>query len=346
MSTIKDVAKLAGVAPSTVSRVIADSPKISKRTKERVKEIMDELGYYPNVHARNLVNKETNVIGVIMPSASYAPFQNPFFPEVLRGITAQANKDKYGLYLSTGQTEEGIMEEVKEMVYSRRVDGIILLYSTTSDPVIPFLLREKFPFVVIGRPPEDYKDVVSYVNNDNVKAAKMLTEYVLLLKHERIGFIGGRKDAYVTLDHKHGYEQALETAGIEVNPMYFVYHDEVFEGGEQAVIELMAQATPPTALVVADDLMALGVLRMLTSMGYRVPEDISVVSFNNVLMSELSAPPLTTMDIFIYELGFQAATLVRKQIAAPPLAAQARIVGHKLVRRSSTSRRIIKESTP
>ncbi|MFS0785606.1 LacI family DNA-binding transcriptional regulator [Shouchella sp. 1P09AA] len=340
MSTIKDVAKLAGVAPSTVSRVIADSPKISRKTKERVREVMDELGYYPNVHARNLVNKATNVIGIIMPSASYAPFQNPFFPEVLRGITAQANEDKYGLYFSTGQTEEDILEEVKEMVHSRRVDGIILLYSTTNDPIIPFLLKEKCPFVVIGRPSEQYEHVVSYVNNDNVKAARTITEYVLLLRHERIGFIGGRKDAYVTLDHKEGFEQALQAAGIEINPTYIVYHDEIFDGGEQAVIELMAQKTPPTAVVVADDLMALGVLRMLTSMGYRVPEDISVVSFNNVLMSELSAPPLTTMDIYIYELGFQAASLVREQIASPLMEAQARIVGHKLVRRSSTSRRI------
>ncbi|GAF15463.1 LOW QUALITY PROTEIN: maltose operon transcriptional repressor MalR, LacI family [Bacillus sp. JCM 19045] len=333
--TIKDVAKLAGVAPSTVSRVIADSPKISAKTKARVKAVMAELGYHPNVHARNLVNKQTNVIGVIMPSVSYAPFQNPFFPEVLRGITAQANEDKYGLYLSTGQLESDIIEEVKEMVHSRRVDGMILLYSTTADPVIPFLLEENFPFVVIADRQSNSKGL-SHMNNDNVKAAKMLTEYLLLLKHQRIGFIGGRKDAYVTLDHREGYCEALTSAGLEINEGDLVYHDEVFEGGEQAVIELMAQVTPPTAIIVADDLMALGVLRMLSSMGYQVPKDISVVSFNNVLMSELASPPLTTMDIQIYELGFKSAELLRKRIANPDLPMQAVKVGHRLVRRETS----------
>lgn len=335
-NTIKDVAKKAGVAPSTVSRVIADSPKISAKTKMRVRAVMEEIGYYPNVHARNLVNKRTNVVGVIMPSASYAPFHNPFFPEVLRGITAQANEGKYGLYLSTGQTESDILEEVKEMVHSRRVDGIILLYSTKADTVIPFLLEENFPFVVVGRPPELLEDTVSYVNNDNIKAAKMVTEYLLLLKHEKIGFIGGREDAYVTLDHKEGYYQALSEAGVSVNEQYLVYHDEVFEGGEQAVIELMAKQDPPSAIIVADDLMALGVLRMLQSMSYDVPKDVSVISFNNVLMSELANPPLTTLDIHIYELGFQAAELLREHIQTPDLPAAARVVGHKLVRRSTT----------
>ncbi|GAF18128.1 LOW QUALITY PROTEIN: maltose operon transcriptional repressor MalR, LacI family [Bacillus sp. JCM 19046] len=332
--TIKDVAKLAGVAPSTVSRVIADSPKISAKTKARVKAVMAELGYHPNVHARNLVNKQTNVIGVIMPSVSYAPFQNPFFPEVLRGITAQANEDKYGLYLSTGQLESDIIEEVKEMVHSRRVDGMILLYSTTADPVIPFLLEEIFRLLL--QTARATRRGVSYVNNDNVKAAKMLTEYLLLLKHQRIGFIGGRKDAYVTLDHREGYCEALTSAGLEINEGDLVYHDEVFEGGEQAVIELMAQVTPPTAIIVADDLMALGVLRMLSSMGYQVPKDISVVSFNNVLMSELASPPLTTMDIQIYELGFKSAELLRKRIANPDLPMQAVKVGHRLVRRETS----------
>jgi DNA-binding LacI/PurR family transcriptional regulator len=334
--TIKDVAKRANVAPSTVSRVIANNPNISMRTKEKVRSVMEELGYYPNVNARNLVNNRTNVIGVIMPSASYAPFQNPFFPEVLRGITAEANEKRYGLYLSTSQTEEAILDEVKDMVHSRRVDGLILLYSTIDDPVIDFLLEKSFPFVIVGQPAAQLRESVSFVNNDNVKAAKMMTEYLLLLKHKRIAFIGGRSDAFVTIDRKSGYCEALEAAGIELDESLMVYHDEIFEGGEKAVIELMSRKTPPSAMIVTDDLMALGVLRMLFSMNISVPDDMSVVSFNNVLMSKLSTPPLTTLDIRIFELGYKAAQMVRQRILDPETPPKGLIVDHHLIRRATS----------
>ena len=335
--TIKDVAKKANVAPSTVSRVIANNPKISAKTKAKVQAVMEELGYYPNVNARNLVNNRTNVVGIIMPSVSYAPFQNPFFPEVLRGITAQANEKKYGLYLSTAQTDKGILEEVIEMYYTRRVDGMILLYSTVSDPIIEFLLDKAFPFVVVGQPPEALSGQVSYVNNDNVKAAKMVTEYLLLLKHERIAFVGGREEAYVTLDRKKGYIEALEEAGMTPDDSYIVHHDEIFEGGEQAVIELMSRKHPPTAMIVMDDLMALGVLRMLFNMNISVPNEVSIVSFNNVLMAELATPPLTTLDIHIHELGYRAAELLQKRIADPEAPAEKRIISHKLIRRETSA---------
>ena len=334
--TIKDVAKKANVAPSTVSRVIANNSTISTKTKEKVRAVMEELGYYPNVNARNLVNNHTNVIGVIMPSATYAPFHNPFFPEVLRGITTQANEQRYGLYLSTSQTDLDILEEVKEMVYSRRVDGIILLYSTIADPVIDFLLDKSFPFVVVGQPPEQLKEKVFFVNNDNVKAAKMVTEYLLLLKHKRIAFVGGRRDAFVTIDRKNGYIEALETSAIQIDESLMVYHDEIFEGGEKAVIELMSQKNPPSAMIVTDDLMALGVLRMLFSMNVSVPDNMSVVSFNNVLMSKLSTPPLTTLDIHIHELGYKAAQMLRQCILDPKASPTSHIVDHHLIRRATS----------
>ncbi|KGA97360.1 LacI family transcription regulator [Alkalihalobacillus alcalophilus ATCC 27647 = CGMCC 1.3604] len=303
--TIKDVAKRANVAPSTVSRVIADSPRISQQTKEKVREAMAELGYHPNYNARSLVNQSTKTLGVIIPSSAKIAFQNPFFPEVLRGITAKAYLEKYGLYLSTGQTDQEILEEVKQMVYSRRVDGIILLYSKVNDLVLPFLTEQNFPFVLIGRPHGIEDEAIYYVNNDNVRAAKTVTEYLLLLGHERIGFIGGNLDQVVTLDHKLGYQKALENANIPLRDEYIVYYDEVLEGGQEAVIEFMSLEERPTALVVADDLMALGVLRMLDEMEVSVPDEMSLVSFNNVMLSELSSPPLTTVDINIYELGFQ-----------------------------------------
>ncbi|BAB06642.1 LacI family DNA-binding transcriptional regulator [Halalkalibacterium halodurans] len=340
--TIKDVAKLAKVAPSTVSRVIANNPRISQRTKERVREAMEQLGYYPNYNARSLVNQSTKTLGIIIPSSARIAFQNPFFPEVIRGITTKAYVEKYGLYLSTGQTEEELLAEVKEMVQSRRVDGILLLYAKQDDKVMPYLIEENFPFVLVGRPYDDQlKELVSFVNNDNVKAAKMVTEYILLLGHRKIGFIGGNLEYTVTIDHKEGYRRALANAGIPFREEYVVYYDEVEEGGQEAVIELMSLEEPPTALIVADDLMALGVLRMLDEMDVSVPEEMSIISFNNAMISELSSPPLTTVDIHIFDLGFQATECLIEKMKDPERPPAQIIIPHKLIKRQ-TCRRLLK----
>ncbi|MFC0558844.1 LacI family DNA-binding transcriptional regulator [Halalkalibacter alkalisediminis] len=333
--TIKDVAKRANVAPSTVSRVIANSSRISEKTKERVREAMKELGYHPNFNARSLANKSTKTLGIVMPNSAKIAFQNPFFPEVIRGISMKAYQEGYGLYLSTGQTEEEILEEVEQMVYGGRVDGILLLYSRVNDKVMPFLIEQNFPFVLIGRPYNIDEDQVTYVNNDNFKAAKTVTEYLMLLGHERIGFIGGNLNFVVTIDHMKGYEQALSNANIPLRKDYIVHHEELQEGGQDAVIELMSIEQRPTALIVADDIMTFGVLKMLADMNVKVPGDMSIVSFNNVMISELSSPTMTTVDIHIYELGFEATKCLIGKINEPNFSVKKVIVPHKLVKRES-----------
>ncbi|MDQ0254623.1 DNA-binding LacI/PurR family transcriptional regulator [Evansella vedderi] len=333
--TIKDVARRANVAPSTVSRVISNSSRISEKTKERVREAMKELGYHPNLNARSLANKSTKTIGVIMPNSAKVAFQNPFFPEVIRGITTKAYQEGYGLYLSTGQTEDEILEEVKQMVYGGRVDGILLLYSRVNDKVMPFLLEHGFPFVLIGRPYNIDESKVTFVNNDNYKAAKTVTDYLVLLGHKRIGFIGGNLDYVVTVDHMKGYEQALQNANIELREDYIVHHAEVKEGGQDAVIELMSIDQRPTALVVADDIMTFGVIRMLEDMEVHVPDDMSIVSFNNVMISELSSPPMTTVDIHIYDLGLQATHCLINKINDPDIEEKKVIIPHRLIKRQT-----------
>ncbi|PRO64855.1 LacI family DNA-binding transcriptional regulator [Alkalicoccus urumqiensis] len=342
--TIKDVAKEADVAPSTVSRVISDSPRISERTKEKVREAMARLGYHPNFNARSLANQSTKTIGVIMPNSANKTFQNPFFPEVIRGISTKAHQLEYGLYLSTGQSDDEIYEEVQHMVQGKRVDGIILLYSKVDDRVMKYLHEQDFPFTVIGRPYDDSLSNVTFVNNDNLKAAKTVTEYLLLLGHKRIAFIGGNLEHVVTIDHMEGYHQALKNAGIDPCDDYIVFHDELQEGGQEAVIDLMSLAERPSALIVADDIMTFGVMRMLSEMEVHVPDDISIISFNNVMISELSAPPMTTVDINIYSLGYEAANLLIDKILHPDVPAKKVLIPHKMIKRQ-TCRRVAAERT-
>lgn len=332
--TIKDVAKLANVAPSTVSRVIANSPRISEKTKERVREVMDQLGYHPNFIARSLASQSTRAIGLVMPSSTDVVFQNPFFPTVLTGLSEGAHSRQYALHMTTGKTEHEIFDGVVAMVQGGRVDGVILLYSKVEDKVIAYLRERDFPFVVIGKPFKDDENI-SYVDNDNFKAGKEVTEYLIQLGHERIGFIGGNLDLVVTVERLLGYEKALRNSGISYEDEYIVNDEFLRESGQDAVKELLSLKKPPTAMVVADDLMALGVLNKLDEMGVAVPGDISVVSFNNVLIAEMARPPLTSVDINIFDLGFQAAKSLIQKIENPDEPIRRVIVPFKIITRHS-----------
>jgi DNA-binding LacI/PurR family transcriptional regulator len=332
--TIKDVAKLAEVAPSTVSRVIANSPRISEKTKKKVKEAMDYLGYHPNFNARSLANRSTQAIGLVMPSSADKAFQNPFFPEVIRGISTMAHEKEYALYMSTGNTEDEIFEGVIRMVQGRRVDGIVMLYSRVDDRIMNYLQEQDFPFTVIGKPFKK-AEKITYIDNNNYKAAKEMTEYLIALGHERIGFVGGNLNLVVTIDRLQGYEKAVRNAGLPYRDDYIVHEEFLKEGGQEAVKELLALEKPPSALLVMDDLMSFGVLSTLNELGISVPADISLLSFNNVLLSELSSPSLTSVDINIFQLGYEGAKGLLECIQFPENPAKRVDVPYKLVVRQS-----------
>ncbi len=336
--TIKDVARLADVAPSTVSRVIANNPRISEKTKKKVREAMTELGYHPNFIARSLANQSTQVLGLVMPGSTSTFSQNPFFPTVLRGLSEGAHKEQYALQMSTGQTEAEIYEGIVQMVQGGRVDGIVLLYSRVEDRVMNYLRERDFPFVMIGKPYK-YAEEITHVDNDNFRATKEVTEHLLNLGHTCIGFIGGDLNLVVTVERLLGYEKALGEAGLELHDDYIIHEEFLREGGREAINELMQLDEPPTALVVADDLMALGVLNTLDEMGITVPDDISIVSFNNVLLAEMSRPPLTSVDINIFKLGNEAAKNLIQKIKDPLEPVKRIIVPHCIVERQSCTRK-------
>lgn len=336
MVTIKDVAKLSGVSPSTVSRVIANNPRISEDTKKKVRKAMKELGYHPNVNARNLVAKSTKAIGVIMPSSANVALQNPFFPEILRGIGSVIHEAEYSMYLSTGETEKEILSEVQRMVYGSYVDGVILLYSRINDKVTNFLREQGFPFVIVGKP-QEHDTEITHVDNDNVRAGKEITQHLIDMGHERIGFIGGSNDLLVTRDRESGYVAALEKAGIQEFEGYKIHTEFLKSGGREAVEHLMSLSTQPSGLVVSDDLISLGILSMLESYGLRVPQDISLVSFNNVYLSEITRPALTTVDIQIYTLGAQSAKALIEKTLNKNEPAKRIIIPYNIVYRDSVS---------
>src|SRR5690606_26959483 len=165
-----------------------------------------------------------------------------------------------------------------------------------NDKVTNFLREQDFPFVIVGKP-YDFETEITHVDNDNFRAGKEITEYLISQGHKQIGFIDGSRDLFVTRDRENGYLAALQEAGIEDRDSFMIHTEFLKSGGREAVEHLMSLDTPPTGLVVSDDLISLGMLSMLEEYGVRVPQDVSLVSFNNVYLSEITRPALTTVDI-------------------------------------------------
>lgn len=332
--TIKDVAEKANVAPSTVSRVIADHPRISEKTKKKVRKIMEELGYYPNFNARSLANQSTKSIGLVMPNSTNKSFQDPFFPEVIRGISSFAHGKDYSICLTTGENEEEQFQDVVKMVQGKRVDGIILLYSRKDDAIVNYLMQMNFPFVIIGRPAENVEKI-TYIDNNNYQAARELTEYLITSGHKQIAFLGGSERLLVMQDRVAGFCDGMKLADLEVSEQWIKHVEFELTGGKEAAHEIMATDCTPTAIFVTGDLLALGLLSALGEMGIQVPTDVAVVSFNNLMISEISSPPLTTVDVNIHQLGYEAAKCIIGKIEGDSEGAKSIIVPTKIIERQT-----------
>ncbi len=333
--TIKDVARMAGVDPSTVSRVIADNPRISVQTKEKVLKVMQELDFYPNAIARSLASRSTKTIGVIMPHSTDQVFVNPFFTEVMRGIGASALKRGYNILFSTGNSSEEEYKATSSLVNEKRVDGLILLTSRIGDKTIDSLVKKRFPFVVVGKP-SDNADV-NWVDNDNLEACYHATEHLIKLGHERIGFIGG-EFSYVFMGERFkGYKKALDAYGIKFDKELLSLGEFVEDGGYNAAEKLMEQKSRPTAVVVADDLMAIGAMKAVKAHGLAIPGEVSIIGFNDTPLASYMDPPLSSMEIFVYDLGYNASEILISQLQDNGGHKKHIIIPTRLIVRNSTA---------
>ncbi|WP_308636760.1 LacI family DNA-binding transcriptional regulator [Paenibacillus silvisoli] len=332
--TIKDIAKIAGVSPSTVSRVVSNHPRISQETSRKVKAIMDQLGYHPNMMAKSLVSKTTQTIGIVLPRPAEELFLNFFFGELIRGIVTQATRAGYDMLMTTVTSDSNELEAISRLVLGRRVDGILLLSSRTSDPIIGFLKQQNFPFVLIGRS-DEFPDVLS-IDNNNIQAAYDATGHFIAQGHKRIGFISGPPNLVVSQDRLAGYKKALKEANLPFQQEWVLEGDLLQQSGYRAMSFFMSLPDRPTALVIFDDLLAFGVLRGLTELGYSVPLDISIVSFNNIPLSELASTPISSVDIGTYQLGYTASQSLLRIVQDEPLLQNQIIIPHRLIVRESS----------
>lgn len=314
MATIKDVAKLAGVSPSTVSRVIAGSNRISLETKNRVRKAMEQLNYVPNAIARSLARSHTHTIGFALSRRADQAFSNPFFSEVMRGMSTVAQARGYNILLSISINPEDELSKCLQLVRERRVDGLILSTSRVKDPLIAALSEEGAPFVVIGRCLE--RPVLS-VNNDNVKAGYNATVHLLEEGYREIAYLSGETDLVVTIDRMNGYKQALLERGLPLVEERIGVADFSEQDGYEALCQMKERGVSFDAVVASDDLLALGALRFAERYGLRVPEDLGIVGFNDTPLMVYTHPPLTSVRILSYELGVEAMDLLIDALENP-----------------------------
>jgi len=305
--TANDVAKMAGVSPSTVSRVISNNPRISEPTRRKVLKCMEELGYYPNANARSLAIKKTGTVGIIIPTTSEDYFSNPFFAESLRGIIRGASKSGYDLLLSTNTEKGEELKITKKFVRGSKVDGIILMTSKVDDECIEYLKNIDFPFSIIGST-DDEK--INQVDNDNALAAYELTKHLIEIGRKRIAMIVGDINLVVSKKRIKGYKKALSEANIDFdeNLLFSGSFDE--KTGYDYGVKISKINPLPDGLIVADDLVAFGAVKAFEDLEINIPKDIAVASFNNSVLAKHSNIPLTSVDINAFELGREAMNLL------------------------------------
>lgn len=336
--TLKDVAALSGVSPSTVSRVCKDHPSISRETKEKVRKAIEQLGYEPNFQSADTASK-SKTIGIILLPSQKESFENAFHLELIHGISQFCNQHNYMNTIITGQNDEEILQVITNLVKSEQVDGFIVTYSKQNDPIVDYLYNEGLLYVVIGKP-YNFTNETICVDNDNVLAMQEATEYLLNLGHENIAYLGSDSNFMFASDRKSGYQLALLNHGIAIDPENIVELPYIIPDEDiKAVYHLLNRSDHPTAILVSDDIFAVALERVCIETGLSIPEDLSIISFNNSLFAKLTSPQLTSVDINSVQLGIEAASQVINHIENPNLLATKIVVPHKLIERHSCTKR-------
>jgi LacI family transcriptional regulator len=307
-STIRDVARAAGVGQATVSRVLNNSGYVKPETRERVLQAAKELGFVPNQVARSLVRKSTATIGLVIPDIT-----NPFFPAVTRGVEDAASESGYTVFLCNTDNDPAMEAQDVQKLRERMVDGLIFVGATNRHNLVETLIADGVPVVVTDRQLLDL-DVDSALV-DNTAGARSACRHLVELGHTRIAHVAGHNLTRTGQDRLAGYRLALEEASIPFDDALVAWGDFTLDSGYRAAQVLLGRSPRPTAVFAANDLMALGVLRAALAAGLSVPEDLSVVGFDDIQLAELVQPALTTVRQPAYEMGRIAMCMLRERIA-------------------------------
>lgn len=309
--TIEKIAEIAGVSRSTVSRVINGDKYVKETTREAVQSVINSLEFQPNIAARSLAEGKTRIIGLVIPAGVATLFADPYFPQLIQGISAACNANDYSLMLWMNEPAYE-RRTIRQILYGGLLDGVIVSSMLIEDPIVKSLYESKKPFIQIGRHP--FLNV-NYLDVDNISGGSAATSYLIECGCKRIAIITGPKNMIAGIDRYTGYRNALSAHGHELIDDLIVEGDFTEASGYQAMKKLLPKK--PDGLFVASDTMAIGALRALREMNVHVPDDIALVGFDDSPAAPLSDPPLTTMRQDTYMMGYRTSEILQEIIVHP-----------------------------
>ncbi|HOU14825.1 MAG TPA: LacI family DNA-binding transcriptional regulator [Anaerolineae bacterium] len=319
MTTIREVAKRAGVAPITVSRVINNSGYVNEKTRARVEAAIADLGYVPNVLARSLRSRRTGTLGLILTDIS-----NPFWTTVARGVEDAASDAGFNVILCNTDESEAEQDKYLHVLMQKQVDGVLLVPARSAVEPIKFIQSQNTSVVVLDRRiPNSQTDVVRC---DSEGGAYQLTRLLLSLGHRRIAMLSGPQGVSTAEDRVTGFRRALADAGANVDAAPVYYGKFSLESGYDLTLQALARTPRPSALFAGNNFIAIGALRALRDAGLRVPEDLALVGFDDLPADLVVDPFLTVAAQPAYEMGRQATELLLARLSEEAPAAYQEIV--------------------
>jgi LacI family transcriptional regulator len=339
---IEEIARMAEVSRSTVSRVINNDPNVSDATREKVLQIVKQVDYRPNVAARGLAAGRTRVLGLVIPMGVAALFTDPYFPILIQGVSSACNSLDHSVMLWLAEPEYE-RRMTRQILNNGLIDGVILASALLDDPVGQALAESDLPFVMVGR--HTTNNQVHYVDVENYSSSRDAVLHLFRQGRRRVGTVAGPANLIAGYDRQRGYAAALHARGLAVEPGLVAEGDFTDDGGYAAMQQLLPQE--PDAVFVASDAMALGALRALREAGKRVPDEVAVVSFDDMPFAVRADPPLTTVRQPIDRVGATAAEMLISLIEHPSPEPHRIILPTELVIRDSCgARRRMQEGKP
>lgn len=326
--SIKDIARLAHVSHPTVSRALQNSPLVNPKTAEMIRKIADEAGYRASAVARGLVTRHTRTIGLVVTTVA-----DPFTSEVFSGIEQAAHDRGYCVFLAESNADPERERQVVRTFAERRVDGIIVTSSRVGALYLPLLSEMMVPIVLLN---DQYPGAfVHSVMIRNLEGSKAAASHLTALGHRRIAYIGDQSGYQSDAERFVGYRQALEEAGVVPQPELTVQGDGKPEAAQRAMDRLLTLPEPPTAVCCYNDMSALGAMRSIHLHGLRVPEDISVVGFDDLFFASYTQPPLTTVHQPTHRMGKLAMESLFKLMSGDESEIRIKVEAELIVREST-----------
>ena len=307
MPTIRDVAKLAGVAPITVSRVVNNTGYISQATREKVESAINELGYVPNMLGPSLRFKQTMTLAMVVTDIT-----NPFWTTVTRGVEDIAQANGYSTILCNTDESEDKQEQYLQMLLRRRIDGILLVPTSSSPDPIQLIQKQGIPVVVLDRKISDVE--VDIVRTDSEEGAYQLTQHLISLGHRDISILAGPQKVSTAVDRVAGYSRAFTENHLVVDDTFVLWGSFSQESGYEMTKHALAHQPKPTAVFATNNFLALGAMQAIQEQELNIPEDIALVAFDDIPPAFNFNPFLTAANQPAREMGKQAALLLLKRI--------------------------------